>query len=150
MTNKQITLANLKIARKKLVEFADYYPSIKEEFDMKEYGHLNSLSRRGIKELPACGTYGCLLGSMTLCFKIAKEDFEKDYIGNVFKTYLFGRRLFPYIYEENIHWNLWPFLFNSDWTDYQPTFEQAIERLDWVIKHKLDIPNWKLRKKSFK
>ncbi|GAB3024511.1 hypothetical protein GCM10027051_31470 [Niabella terrae] len=134
MTDKEITIANLKIAYKKLIEFAAYYPEIERDFNMRKYGCYEYLH----KSTPVCNTVGCLLGNIGRAFKHESSDYMQA-LG--FDYGFFGRRIFPALYHlwSDLHGLEWRYLFASDWAEIQPTFKQALTRMKKLIDSNLEL-----------
>lgn len=121
---------------------------------MRSYGVFVNLSVKDIgRHRILCQTYGCLLGHIAKGFKIDKKHFDE----HIEYSYdLFGFDKFPALYDkiqetgDAVAQNhLWRFLFSANWNNYQPTFEQAMQRLKYIIDYKLDIPDWNYTFKSF-
>lgn len=145
---KAITLASLKKIYEELPKLAETMPSIKDEFDMTVYGAYCGLKSHLIE--PECETYGCGLGNSARLFELKESDFYYK----KFKYDNFGKRILPSCYSKDDssvtkEKKLWNFLFSSTWDDYQPSFEQFIQRVKYAIDMDLEIGNWKYQKFSF-
>lgn len=149
-TDKEITLENLKKVYEELPKLAEEIPSIKDDFDMGLYGIYYFLPKEEINE---CGTHGCGLGNSARVLDIVDSDFTID--DEKFDYYVFGRRVFPscYYFREYSQTSdtnrLWSFLFDAEWANAQPTFEQFIERVKYAIDTDLEVGNWAYQAESF-
>lgn len=154
-TDLQITLDNLKIVLEELPKLAEQLPEIESEFNMSIYGCYSSNTKIDTSA-NICKTRGCLLGNMARVLPITDECYSDDYSDeeNIFDYKKFGLLHFPDIYNDKKlsldkrHYK-WEFLFSDDWSDYQPSFEQAIERLKYFIDCEGKIGDWEYRNESF-
>lgn len=139
------TLKNLNRVLTQLPQLAKVYPEIKEDFYMAYYG---IYSDKTLSEINGgvCGTTGCLAGNCARLFKPRSEYFHC----RRFCYSLFLRKEFPSLYDESNQSNeLWTFLFDTRWEHYQPTFDQAMKRIQYVIDKKLDISGWYFQEEDF-
>lgn len=136
------TLKNLKKVLKELPILAEKQPFIKTEFDMRYFGVYSDYRKCDILE-NKCGTIGCLAGNMARVFKLKKEYFD---VFGEFTYDKFFLEEFPSFDKDGLGWD---FLFSGIWRDHQPTFEQAMKRLEFAIKFKLDLPPWEYQKEDF-
>lgn len=143
-TDKEITLANLKKIYKKLPKLAETIPSIITDFDMNTFGIYTYNTPKQIKE-HVCKTHGCGLGNSARLFKLLRTDFDWE---NEFAYHQFGERILPFTYNANPD-NLWYFLFGSDWSAHQPSFEQFIQRVKYAIDMNLVLGKWDYQTESF-
>lgn len=126
-------LKNLKKLAKQLPILANTtHPHIKTDFNMKMFCNPTEIITKLTKEnIHLCGTHGCLLGNAPHVLKPKKQHFLEDG-GFDYQTYC--KDVFPHLSA-----NMWSFLFSSEWVNFQPTFDQSIQRLNYAIKHKLDF-----------
>lgn len=153
LSDKEITKANLIKVYEELPKLAEQIPEIKNEFDMERYGVYDTMIGEKI-ETTSCRACGCGLGNSARLFKLMPSDFG----GDGFTYNLFGQRVFPALYLESTYFTtrkyaetnrLWRFLFDTAWFNYQPTFDQFIERVKYAIDMDLEIGFWDYQKKSF-
>lgn len=144
MTDKEITIKNLKIVLEKLPELAKKDPRIIEDFNMWDLGCYSGTSF----ENPICGTQGCLLGNAARVLPLTRDLFKTDIKGEVtsFSYTAFNKVYFPYI---GAFGSLWSFLFSVIWDGYQPTFEQAMNRLKYAIDMGLELGEWNYQNAPF-
>lgn len=144
MTDKEKTMDSLRMVLRELPKLAEQIPSIKEDFNMKRYGCYEGLEKN---KLHMCGTSGCLLGNIARLFPVKDCYFEY----REFSYQKFRQIEFPYI-DYDDYWSMysdWGFLFDSTWSKYQPTFDQAIRRLEYFIKCDGILPDWNYQKEDF-
>lgn len=144
---KKTTLDSLITIYNGLPLLAEKNPAIKDEFDMNRYGVYSFCGKTEIKN-NYCKTYGCGLGNSARLFKIENSDFNSHY-HDVFSYTKFARRILPYCYISNEKYNLWEFLFSSNWAWYQPSFNQFIERVKYAIDKDLELGEWVYQDESF-
>lgn len=150
---KELTLANLKKVYKELPELAKKNPLIAKDFNMSLLGVFEARSMSSIKR-NECSTCGCLLGNMARVFVVKLEYFNlgRNGLWN-FNYKLFGRAEFPCLYDKGLAIDkpnhLWLFLFSERWIYHQPSFDQAIKRLKFIIDCNLDIPTWEFQEEEF-
>jgi len=80
-----------------------------------------------------CGTVGCVLGwaPMIKGLEYKLKDFGKYYQNsNELSFNAYCERVFNI----DSNSNLWDFLFDGDWTDYDNTPEGAVARMDLILK----------------
>lgn len=142
MTKHQlaITLTNLRKVSRELPELAKTKPTIITDFNMGLFGVFEDCTMVDMVE-NECETQGCLLGNSALLFNVSTDEelFDHGHNQVTFSYQLFGQKYFPALYtpghrgdDFNATAN-WDFIFSGLWDEVQPTFEEAIERLDYVI-----------------
>lgn len=144
-TDLQITLDNLQIVLNELPTLAEKMPEIKEEFDMSTFG---CFEHSTFTNKNYCSTYGCLLGNIARVLPIFDEHYDSL---QSFDYSEFGFHYFPYLYtnrNKHLSNDKWYFLFDSAWSIYQPTFDQAIERIKYFIYCEGSF-TWKYQEESF-
>lgn len=131
----ETTLKNLRYAVDKLQELANTTnPEIRTDFDITKFGCYYGLVK---EELHKCKTVGCALGNMAgKVFPIIDSDFE---IFGWFNYLSFSERIFPDLYFFSHDWN---FLFSDDWEEYQPTFDDFIQRAEHFLSLNGEIGDW--------
>ena len=86
-----------------------------------------------------CPSVGCLLGHLTVC---DSENIKSNYYSERYGIeFLFwGSNWFGV----KIHSKLWNFIFGHGWgySRNGNTLDQAIKRIEYVIKHKVTPCNW--------
>jgi hypothetical protein len=147
LSDKEITKANLIKIYEDLPKLAEQIPAIKAEFDMNEFGVFAGQKQKELNS--KCKTYGCGLGNAARLFDIVETDFNNS--DSTFNYMLFGKRILPGLYYNlyKLQNTLWDFLFDWKWADYQPTFDQFIERVKYTIDMDLEIGSWDYRRDSF-
>ena len=107
-----------------------------KEFDMNDYGGLDSLKQEDIHQ---CKTCACFIGWMPVHtrFTPVKSDFDR--VGRFYYDD-YSIRVFNMGYDSNKDSSIWSFLFSSLWSSADKTFEGAMKRLKYVIdgKYKSD------------
>lgn len=141
----QITLKNLQKVYDELPKLAEKYPGIKEKFNMCIFGVFYD-QHESTKKIHVCGTAGCLLGNSALVLRKSKND----YINSRFSYSKFSKRVFPLLDSDSDScFSLWHFLFSMSWKYYQPSFEEALQRVKYFLDCEGGIGKWKFQKKTF-
>jgi len=121
----ETTLANLRKIAEELPILAKSNPRIISDFDMVVFGVFDNRSQAEVLS-HKCSTNGCLLGNAALLFDLSDPKLYDREDG--FDYYRFEDKYLPGISDEK-----WDFLFSSRWTRHEPTFEQAIKRIEFFI-----------------
>lgn len=138
MTDFEKTMANLKMVAVELPKLAEKMPSIKEEFDIRTFGCYEYTDESN----PICNTYGCLAGNITRLFDPRNPKYYDEF--GQFDTLRFIDVEFPYLKRGN-----WLFLFSIDWYTCQPTFQQAMKRIEYFIAKNGELGEWDYQEEDF-
>lgn len=144
MTDKEKTMENLRMVLEELPKLAEKIPSIRDDFDMDRYGCYEELEPENINE---CQARGCLLGNIARLFPMLDKYFnefgEFDYDN-------FCIQEFPMLDSsvKGLNKN-WCFLFDMSWSLYQPTFDQAMNRVKYFIECDGELGEWYYQKEDF-
>ena len=132
---KELTRKNLLRVLDELPKLMEKMPKIKEYFYMGIFGVYNNLKRENLRE---CKTFGCLLGNSA---RIFKDEFTNDLFNedDEFDYRLFGKKYFPYLYNEFSEVTLkWEYLFDNEW-EYSKfgKFEDGLQRIKYLLANDL-------------
>ena len=130
MPNLQVTITNLEKIYVELPLLADEVKTIREEFDMLEYGCYD----HNTIDNSVCRAYGCGLGNASRLFDLNKKEY---YVyDEEFDYELFSDSILPSLKDMNIGDILWRYLFSYVWGQHHSnyrTFDHFIERVAQVI-----------------
>ena len=132
----QATLDNLKIMR----DYLTANPVNDEDFNMSTYGvyaynNANQVSKH------RCDTVGCLLGHGAKAFDLICPQYYAEYPYG-FSYIQFSNIIFPMLSNGRDGNKSWHFLFSDEWSLHQPSFSQAMERLNYFIDNNGVLPEW--------
>lgn len=138
---KKIDLNLSKFQWNNLQKLHDYLVKNKElvkpHFDISVYADLEygyDLAPYQGEKINTCGAVGCLIGHGPIA---GIPAYKKDYDWNDYSDRVFGTKI------NIINSLLFDWVFEGDWKEYQPTLEEGIKRLAFVLKHKAVPANYK-------